>query len=96
MAIRSFESVEFVCPHCGRTHNVKEFLRRNLNEGKTSLDTEYSEEMLFENYGQVRLSFPYCECDCGQHFIMDFEDGYCIIYDDMNGIVAEEGYNCTI
>jgi len=96
MAVKEFDSIEFVCPHCGKVHKVAAFIEKNLRDGITKMDSEYSLECLLGNYGQVRLSFPYCECECGQQFIIDFEECYCVIYDDQNGIVDEIGYNHCI
>ena len=90
MAMR-FKDLEFVCPHCNRTHNVKKFLEDNRKEGNTKLDVEFTEEYFSED-GRVRISYPECKCECGHQFMMDFENGYCIIFDDNNDIVLQEGY----
>lgn len=87
-----FRDVEFECPHCGKTHNLRDFLEMNLSEGNTRLDAEFVEECLMED-GRTRLSFPYCECRCGQQFIVDIDNGWhIIIYDDQDCIVEDMEY----
>lgn len=88
-----FKDITFECPQCHKQHNLRDFLEKNLEQKKTSLDTEFIEENLFED-GRCRLSYPYCECDCGQQFLIDIENGfYVIIYNDNNDLVDQIEYN---
>lgn len=87
-----FKDIKFECPFCHKEHNLRDFLEKNLEENKTRLDVEFIEENLFTD-GRCRLSYANCECDCGQQFIIDIDDGNCVfIYDDTSTLVDQIDY----
>lgn len=87
MIQKRYDTLEFICPFCKKTHNIRDWVESE----DVRMDTEFTMENLSDD-GRVRISFPYMECECGAMYIIDIETGFVTIYDDSNNIVFEEGY----
>ena len=84
---KMFKDLEFQCPNCGKTIKVWQTIcKQNLR-----MDTEITETEL-DTDGRLRVSYPYLECDCGEHMIIDIEPQLVSIYDSNNRCVTKLDY----
>ncbi len=77
-----FEDVMFKCPKCGSKHNVRDWLKRSLDDGMALLDDTYSIDT-FLRVGTAGVRFVGLPCECGRDYAIEAYNGaMSVIHDD--------------
>lgn len=76
-----FDDVSFECA-CGCKHNVREWIKKSLDEGLGLLDDRYTIDR-FLSVGTAGVRFVGIHCDCGRDYAVEAYNGaLSVILDD--------------